>query len=176
MFVPSEPLPDVLTALRTSIVDEVDIRAAVAFVTRSGVDHLASVLDGVHVNSLEITARAADVTEPEALKALRDQIAADVSVVIGKHAREFHPKLWMVTRSDKVVVISGSGNLTYGGLVANNEQFEIIELALGDPAIRAHHDRLDALTGHAVALDAVENAAIWKEWGAVRKKQALLLI
>ena len=98
VLVPSDAHPNALACLRASITDDAIIRAAVAFVTGSGVQHLADILSGSSNVSLEITARAADVTEPEALLALRDGLGADVSVVIGRHARAFHPKLWLIER------------------------------------------------------------------------------
>lgn len=155
-----------------SITDDAVVRAAVAFVTGSGVQCLAGILTGSSNVSLEITARAADVTEPEALLALRNGLGADVSVVIGRHARAFHPKLWLIERSDLVIVLSGSGNLTAGGLVTNDEQFELIEYEPDDPLVEAHRERLDHLTQHAQPLDVIEAAAIWREWLTVRKKQA----
>lgn len=113
------------------MVDRTAVRAAVAFVTSAGVEHLASALAEIQGIRVQITARAADVTEPDALLALRDEVGADVSVVIGRHARAFHPKLWIIERPDKIVVLSGSGNLTNGGMVANDEQFDVIEYATG---------------------------------------------
>lgn len=139
--------------------------------TTGGVKHLASVLDRVRDTSVEITARAADVTEPEALLMLRDDLDADVSIVIGQHSRSFHPKLWIIERPDKTVVLSGSGNLTGGGLVINDEQFEVIEYAPGADVV-AQHERFDHLTRYSQPLDSIEHTAIWHEWLAVRKQQA----
>jgi HKD family nuclease len=156
------------------IVDDAVVRAAVAFVTRSGVGLLASILEGAENVTVEVVARAANVTEPEALLALRDELGADVSVVIGWHAQAFHPKLWLIERDGGLVVISGSGNLTEGGLVNNDEQFEVVEYEAGDPTAAAQHDRFELLTRHAQQLDAVENAAIWREWLDVRKTQSRL--
>lgn len=172
VLVPSDAHPNALACLQASITDDAIIRAAVAFVTRSGVQRLADVLGGRSKISLEMTVRAADVTEPEALLALRNDLGADVSVVIGRHARAFHPKLWLIERTDGVVVLSGSGNLTEGGLVTNDEQFELVEYQADDPLVEVHRERLDQLTHHAQPLDVIEHSAIWREWLAVRKKQA----
>ena len=90
------------------------VRAAVAFVTRTGVAELSGVFAGVGGVSLEITARALDATEPEALLELRDGLGAEVMVVIGKHAKAFHPKLWLIERDDDLVVVSGSGESDRG--------------------------------------------------------------
>lgn len=172
MLVPSDADPNALAALRVSISDNAIIRAAVAFVTESGVGHLAAILSERENVSLEITARAADVTQPEALLTLRDGLGADVSVVIGRRARAFHPKLWLIEQPDAVIVLSGSGNLTEGGLVTNDEQFERIEYAPDDPLVEANRERLDDLTRHAQPLDVIEGSAIWLEWLTVIKKQA----
>jgi hypothetical protein len=170
VLVPSEELPNGRSAVRAALGDGAAIRAAVAFVTRTGVAELAELLSGFQDVTVEITARAQDVTEPEALLALRE-LGADVSIVIGRHASAFHPKLWLVGHAEETIVIAGSGNLTGGGLLTNDEQFEVIRLPTGDPLIAAHHDRLDHLTRHALALDVIEGSAIWREWLEVRKRQ-----
>jgi HKD family nuclease len=144
VLIPSEPYPNALAALEATVADGAAVRSAVAFVTVSGVRHLASVLNRGRETSLEITARAADATEPDALLMLRDDLGADVSIVIGQHSRSFHPKLWIIDRLDKTVVLSGSGNLTGGGLVINDEQFEVIEYAADDD-VRAQHECFDHL-------------------------------
>jgi HKD family nuclease len=174
VLIPSERHPYVRSALEVAIDHHASIRAAVAFVTRSGVAELASLLADIEDVSIELTARAADVTEPEALLALRDELGADVSVVIGRHARAFHPKLWLIERPDTCIVVSGSGNLTGGGLVTNDEQFELSQYRPDDPLVAVHHERIDSLTRHAQTLDAIVNSAIWREWLDVRKKQARL--
>lgn len=101
-------------------------------------------------------------------------MGVDVSVVIGRNAAKYHPKLWLIERDGRLIVVSGSGNLTEGGLVGNDEQFEVIELEAGGDDAAAQQDRLELLTRHAQPLDAIENSAIWLEWLDVRKKQARL--
>jgi HKD family nuclease len=174
MHVPSTEYQNGLAALRAVLVDGADVRAAVAFVTRGGVARLEEALAGLSDVTLEITARALDVTEPEALLDLRERLGAEVSVVIGKHARAFHPKLWLVESGGKLAVLSGSGNLTGSGMTTNDEQFEVVMLDAASDAAAAHVDRLEALTRHALPLDQVRSGAIWREWLAVRKKQAQL--
>jgi hypothetical protein len=171
VLVPSKELPNGRSALQGALSDGAVIRAAVAFVTRAGVAELTESLSLHRDVTLEITARAQDATEPEALLALRDRLGADVSVVIGRHASAFHPKLWLIGGAKETIVIAGSGNLTGGGLLTNDEQFELTRLPSGDPMIAAHHDRLDHLTRHALALDVIEGSAIWREWLEVRKRQ-----
>jgi HKD family nuclease len=114
MLIPSEDLPDARSALAASIVSGSQITAAVAFVTQSGVRLLGDLLDSAPGTTLQLTARAEGVTDPEALLALRDDLGADVWVVIGRRARAFHPKLWLIEDADGMSVLSGSGNLTEG--------------------------------------------------------------
>jgi hypothetical protein len=40
----------------------------------------------------------------------------------------FHPKLYLITRPGELIVFSGSGNLTGGGLDTNIEQYEDMTL------------------------------------------------
>lgn len=172
MLVPSEAYPSGLSALQSIVIPGAHVRAAVAFVTRAGVAELSGLLDGLGNVGLEITARASDATEPEALLELRDRLGAEVMVVIGKHAKSFHPKLWLVARDDTLVVMSGSGNLTGAGLTTNDEQFELLALEQSSDEASAQVDRYEHLTRHAYPLDQVENSAIWREWLNVRKQQA----
>lgn len=171
MLVPSDSCPDGLSLLEAVVCPGAGIRAAVAFVTRSGVVELGRILSGSDAVTLEVTARAGDVTEPEALLELRDGLGADVLVVIGKHAPAFHPKLWLVERQDQLVVVSGSGNLTASGLRTNDEQFELLSLPRDSDAAIAQVDRFERLTRNAVPLDRVEGSAIWREWQSVRRRQ-----
>ncbi len=95
----------------------------------------------------------------------------DVSVVIGQHAAAFHPKLWLLVSRDTITVLSGSGNLTEGGLTTNDEQFELLEAGVAGEAAAAHETRFVHLTRHAVPLDDIQGTAIWHEWLAVIKAQ-----
>jgi len=174
-IIPSEHLPDARAALSSRAPGAQSVSAAVAFVTEAGVDHLREIFGGRTVD-LAITARASDATTPEALLKLRDELGADVSVVIGRHAPAFHPKLWLLRGPDRLSVLSGSGNLTGSGMSGNVEQFELVDVDLTDPAgadqAELHEQRLDALTAHAVPLDEVVGTAIWRTWLDVRKEQA----
>jgi HKD family nuclease len=171
MLVPSDAYPDGWSVLEAVVAPGAKVRAAVAFVTHGGVAELARVLSDADGVTLEVTARAADATEPEALLELRDGLGVDVMVVIGKHARAFHPKLWLIEREDELVVVSGSGNLTASGMTTNDEQFEVLTVARGSDAALAHVDRFERLTRNAVPLDQIEGSAIWHEWLSVRRRQ-----
>ena len=171
-IVPSTTTPDGLAALSEMVGDGVLIRAAVAFVTSGGVNAVGRLLAGRTNVSLEVVARGADATDPAALLALRDAHGAAVSVVLGRDAQAFHPKLWLVESGGILHVLSGSGNLTGAGLRGNDEQFEIYSMPADGPAAEAQHERFDRLTVKARSIDAVEGSAIWAEWENVRKAQA----
>lgn len=165
-LVPSERFPNGLAALEHLIVGATSISAAVAFVTDSGVRRLGELLSPNRGAAVEVVARGAGVTSPEALLALRDDLGVEVSGVMGRHAAAFHPKLWLVRAPGQLSVLSGSGNLTEGGLVDNEEQFEVIHLSTDTDAAQAHEARFDALTANAIPLDDLERSTIWSECSA----------
>jgi HKD family nuclease len=171
MLIPSDDYPNALRALEEIIVDQAVVRAAVAFVTESGVRALAGVLSGRENVTLQVFARAGDATEPQALLSLRDELNAEVWVVIGKHARAFHPKLWLVEDDRDLVVLAGSGNLTAAGLMTNDEQFDVARFELDSVAAQAQVDRLGQLTRNALPLEQVVGTTIWHEWLAVISRQ-----
>lgn len=167
-------MPDARHALQKLIKNGTTIRAAVAFVTESGVSELAAIIEERQDVTLEVVARAADATTPEALLALRDRLDANVAVVIGKHAQRFHPKLWMFETDGVLSVLSGSGNITVGGLITNQEQHDVVTMPAGSDEAVAHGDRFERLIVNALSLDEVMASAIWREWLNLIKAQARL--
>jgi hypothetical protein len=140
------------------------VRAAIAFVTQTGVDLLSELLSRhPHVTELTIVARGASITEPEALLALRAELNAEVSVMVGPSASRFHPKTWLLSGDYGLWVLSGSGNLTLGGLCDNREQFEIFH-AQDAASIQAQEERLSRLTEGAIPLDEFEGSIAWRTW------------
>ncbi len=170
-IVPSDELSDGLSALRWSMDGAHSVSAAVAFVTASGVELLAQLLAEMEVEEMELVARAADVTDPDALLTLKEPHGVQVSVLIGRAATSFHPKLWLCRTNDQLRVVAGSGNLTAGGLVGNQEQFEVLSLPSDSAEAQAQEERFALLVAGAVSLEEVEGSAIWHEWLAVRKHQ-----
>jgi hypothetical protein len=149
------------------------VSAAVAFVTRAGVDRLARLLEEAGSPEVEIVARAGGVTTPDALLALHDELGAEVSVAIGHGASRFHPKLWLA-RSDGVLsVLSGSGNLTEAGLLENEEQFDLGRFPIDSEEATRQVLRFEQLTARAVRLDEVVGTTIWAEWQTVLIKERL---
>lgn len=163
-IVPADTYPDAFTALERLIVDGTSIRAAVAFVTDAGVSALREILDQRTGVTLEVVARAADATTPSALETLWRDVGADVSVVIGKDASAFHPKLWLIESNGRLTVLSGSGNLTSSGLRGNDEQFELYSVPASGPEAVAQTDRFDRLVSSALPLETVHGGTTWGEW------------
>jgi HKD family nuclease len=163
-IVPSDDLPDALSAMRAAARDAVSIRAAVAFVTESGADQLVAVIREGSQAPLAVCARGAPITEQSALLRLRDELEADVTLVMGSEAAQFHPKLWLIRSTATLTVISGSGNLTAGGLVSNAEQFEVLQYPVDSEATEDHEARFEHLTSTGLPLGEVEKSPAWYEW------------
>lgn len=96
---------------------------------------------------------------------------AEVSVVIGRHAKAFHPKLWLIETATELRVLAGSGNLTASGLTTNDEQFEILRFTRADNVAEEHNDRYARLTRNALPLESVTRSAVWAEWLTLRRHQ-----
>ncbi len=102
---------------------------------------------------------------PDALTALEGLVA---------DAAGFHPKLWLVRSASTVSVLSGSGNLTQGGLVSNVEQFELSEHQRGSPESDENERRFMSLTSAARPLEEFEKSPAWFEWSdQLRKREEI---
>ena len=139
-------------------------RAAVAFLKRSGLRHIA--------DSLGAFARRGDVkitvgvsmggTSVEGLESLLECLdgRGEVWVFHNENGPTFHPKMYVFINDRSAEVIVGSGNLTQGGLFDNYEASVALALNLDVPDDRALLDSLEAvldaytdpITGTAVAL------------------------
>lgn len=140
-IVPSDGLPNGLAALRQLLTAADSVSVACAFVTNAGVDRLEDALEG-HRPQLEICARGAPITEPSALLRLRDELDATVTAVGGPRAAAYHPKLWLLRSHTTLTVLSGSGNVTGGGLTSNIEQFELLRMPRSSDEAVKHEHRL----------------------------------
>jgi hypothetical protein len=140
------------------------VRAAVAFVSDEGVKTFGKLLkeQAPSTPHVEIVARGAPITDPHALRKLRDRYGVKVSVVAGGDAGRFHPKLWLIDTGDALHVLSGSGNLTAGGLEGNAEQFEA--WTAGADERKEQIERFAKLTGGAILLDRFEETPTWQAW------------
>jgi HKD family nuclease len=163
-LVPSERWPNGLATLAAAVEDACSVSVAVAFVTESGVEKLAELIEPLGGIDLEVVARAGGVTTPAALRALRDQLGAEVSIAIGSGSMRFHPKLWLCRGESELTVLSGSGNLTQGGLKDNAEQFELTRMPLSSEEAAEHEERFIELTAGAHPLETVEGTVVWSSW------------
>ena len=140
------------------------LRVAVAFVTHGGVGLLEAVLEQHAELAVELVARGAPITDPDSLERLTERGVA-VSVVVGSHAVAFHPKLWIAEQPNGLHVLSGSGNLTAGGLRDNNEQFEVLRVPADDTArTEEQEQRFTRLTDASVPLGVVQHSPYWSLW------------
>jgi hypothetical protein len=171
-IVPSDGLENGESALAALLAGAISLRAAVAFATVGGVDLLASALSGhPGLDQVEVVARGAPVTEREALLKLRDDLGASVSVLAGS---TFHPKLWLAPQSDgSLMALSGSGNLTVGGMRKNREQFDLARFE-DSGEMAAQLSRFEALTRDAIPLERFENSIAWRTWEAQDRKRRRL--
>jgi hypothetical protein len=166
VLVPSREVSSGRDALRRVLADAERLDVAVAFVTDSGVQVLRELLaESGTPAKFRIVVRGGPVSDPDAVIALAD-LGADVRVVMGAQAPRFHPKLWISSHADGTRVLSGSGNLTAGGLDQNHEQFELLDLRLPDRELEAaaHQKRWNAFFALGSPLaDAIASPA-WAEW------------
>lgn len=172
--VPSEEHPTAYHVLEEIAQVSTSLRAAIAFVTSSGVDLVEALLTNHAPLALQIVARGAPITEPSALLRL-ESLGADVSVVIGARAHGFHPKLWLGSSPGRLCVLAGSGNLTAGGLRGNDEQFEYLQFREDDIELISEHERrFQAFADLAVSLSDVAGTTFWRAWESqVAARQAL---
>lgn len=172
-LIPSERWSSGLTALEAAVKDARSVSVAVAFVTEAGVAKLAELIEPLGGIDLEVVARAGGVTTPAALQTLRDQLGAQVSVAIGRESMRFHPKLWLARSETELTVLSGSGNLTQGGLEDNDEQFELTRMPLDSEEAAEHEERFIELTAGTHLLETVEGTVVWSSWLAMINQSAL---
>jgi len=163
-LVPSKRWPNGFAALEAAVESARSMSLAVAFVTEAGVKRLAELIKPLGEIDLEVVARAGGVTTPAALHALREQLGAQVSVAIGLGSARFHPKLWLTRSGSELTVLSGSGNLTLGGLENNDEQFELTRMPLDSDKANEQEERFIELTAGAHSLEAIEGTVVWDSW------------
>lgn len=173
-LVPSTRAPTALALVHEQLGEAVSVSVAVAFVTNSGVDLLAAELAKRAPVGLEVCARGAPITEQAALLRLRDDLGANVTLAVGRASARFHPKLWLVRSETTLSVLSGSGNLTRGGLLDNVEQFEFRRFPIDSDVADQHERRYEELVAGAVPLDEVRTSPYWYEWERQARKRAQL--
>jgi hypothetical protein len=175
-LVPSRVVSSGRDALRRVLADAERLDVAVAFVSRSGVRVLRELLTECGTPAtFRIVVRGGPVSDPDAVITLAD-LGADVRVVMGAQAPRFHPKLWISSSADWIRVLSGSGNLTAGGLEDNHEQFELLGLRLPDREIEAaaHQERWNAFFALGSPLAQAIASPAWAEWIAQQSRRRQL--
>ena len=105
--------------------DWTHFRAAIAFVKRSGVKHVASPLANF-ARSHQVEVIVGIDHNGTSYEGLRDLLAAvqpngRLIVFHNRLVHTFHPKVYVFKSQNAAEVIAGSGNLTEGGLVTNYE-------------------------------------------------------
>ena len=146
------------------------VTAAVAFVTSGGVRDLVDLV-GADLSRLELTVRAAPLSEPRALLALEDA-GARVYGMAGIWARRFHPKLWLGHTADRLMVLSGSANLTTPALTQNQEQMELFSVSADSDAAVAHRHRLAELVVGRLSLAELTGTPYWERWEELKIRHA----
>jgi HKD family nuclease len=143
-------------------------RAAVAFVKRSGVQHIEAELQQfVQAGGTAQLVVGIDQlgSSQEGLAGLLNAVGETGSVWINRTVETyvtFHPKLYLFVSDDTALLVVGSGNLTEGGLYTNDEAALVYWLDLEKPdeqtllqEINANLDRwCDVTEGNALHLTA----------------------
>jgi HKD family nuclease len=134
-----------LEAVRGLLENSERVRAAVAYVKRSGVGLIASEARALsRRGGLQLlTTFDFGITDPDALEALVE-LGAEVRVARFSD-RAFHPKLYLGEGSDSSTLLVGSANLTGGALLRNAEAGLVLSGDEGSAAVgsaRAHWESL----------------------------------
>ena len=120
--------------------DWAEFRAAVAFVKRSGVKHIAARLAAfAQSRPVEVIAGVDHQgTSYEGLRSLYEAVTPTGRVLVFHNAlpHTFHPKAYLFKSTDRAAVALGSGNLTEGGLYTNYEAGVQVALDLTNKADR----------------------------------------
>ena len=178
LLVPSRETLDALTAFRAMLPGASWLHGAVAFVSQRGVDLLAGVLEELGTPTLKVVVRGAPITDPQAVLELDDRLGAEVRVVLGERAPGFHPKLWISQTEEATWVLSGSGNLTAGGLRDNDEQFELLRFSRTQPGARAqgsaHMTRWNRFYEGGLPLADALRTDAWALWETQRAERETL--
>ncbi len=126
-------------------------RAAVAFVKRSGVKHLAKPLKTFTAHGVSKISAGIDqgVTSAEGLTDLLGAVQPNGEVWVFHNETPtnptFHPKVYLFSNDNSAECFIGSGNLTEGGLFTNYEAFVHFRLDKSKPDEKKFFDHFEAL-------------------------------
>lgn len=123
-----------LTAVRQllSIPDPQQIIFSIAFMTEGGLSILEDALKPIADRTTIFAGIRNGITSAQALQMAIDIGCRTVAVDTGSRTRIFHPKIYFSKNADIAHLITGSANLTIGGLNSNIEASIWQELDLAD--------------------------------------------
>ncbi len=164
-LVPSDRWPNGLAALKAVFKEARSVSVAVAFVTKAGAAKLTELIGPFGERS-----RLRSSPGLEALRRLQPfrsfvtSSAPRFRSPLGASPRDSTPKLWLARSESELTVLSGSGNLTQGGLEDNDEQFELTRMPLASEKAAEQEERFIELTAGTHLLEDVEDTAVWSSW------------
>ena len=158
---PGDPL---VSSLEPALASARQFEFAVAYAKSSGVGRLLSM--ELPRRSRAVVGLGFGLTDPTAVEQL-DRAGVSVRCVIDderSEASRFHPKLYLTSRRDELVVHSGSANLTGGGLDGNVEQHE--ELRFVEPSERAdrQRERFELLWDRGIDYSDLLRSGDWEDY------------
>lgn len=137
---------------------------AVAYAKSSGVGQLLGM--GLPRRSRAVVGLGFGLSDPLAIERL-DECGVEVRCAVGSSvldATTFHPKLYLASHPRELIVLSGSANLTGGGLRGNVEQYE--ELRFGVPSEEANvqQARFQSLWDYGAPLRDLRRSGDWDDY------------
>lgn len=141
-----------------------ELDVAVAYAKLSGVRQLLEL--GLPASSRFLIGTGFALTEPKAVELLHRHGAA-VRLFFGDadcSAAGFHLKTYLLRREGQTVCVTGSGNLTSGGLGDNLEQFVEQVLDPNSQEAGRHSDRFELLWRRGIPLSLAREEGIWERY------------
>jgi HKD family nuclease len=137
---------------------------AVAYAKASGVKPLLDL--GLPASSRFLIGTGFALTEPEAVVSLHRR-GFPVQLFFGDRdvgPQGFHLKSLLVYRAATLIAITGSGNLTAGGIRDNIEQFVEQLLPLQSHEAKAHQARYESLWKRSIPLSIARRDGLWESY------------
>jgi len=158
--------PDHLGAIGKLLKDANEIIFCTAFLKQSG---LNQIIKKLNVSCTFYVGTDYYLTEPNAIRDLID--AGHTVYIVKKSKATFHPKIYYIRHGKRIVLITGSANITGGGLETNFETSVQIQFNAGstiDNKFKLLIKSFDAHTNH--VTDEIELSQYEREYEAYRKK------
>lgn len=162
---PARAHPDLVEAIAKHAGGADGGGAAFAFATRDGIQMLLAeprVAAFLGRSDFELIVGLDAITDNRAVEALQDAARRHPRLTVrlflhGQAGACFHPKVCWFSKNGKVRAVTGSGNLTAGGLRRNWEAYAIEKLK-DDEAAAVVQDWRDWITENATYLKALDDA------------------